>query len=140
MDRLSECAKSKEGKEMIAFKSDTELEEFPKLRRRAQLIALEMGQYCADRGQTFIITDILSEASEDAKLKRVSTSHREGRAFDIRTRHWPVKFREEFIAHFYERFKSWAAISKKTLKPHLIEYHDNDNGIHCHIQIKHYKD
>lgn len=125
---------------MINFKSDTEKEEFPRLRRRAQLIAFEMGQYCSDRGQTFVITDILSEASEDAILKRVSTSHKEGRAFDIRTSEWPEEFRKEFISHFSKKFKSWAALSKETLIPTLIVYHDNGNGIHCHVQIKYYKD
>jgi len=125
---------------MIEFKSSTEKEEFPRLRRRAQLIALEMAEYCAQRGQRFIITDILSESSEDLKLKRVSTSHAERRAFDIRTFIWTKEFREEFIRHFEERFKSWAAKSKRTLLPNLIEYHDNGNGEHCHVQIKHYKD
>jgi len=125
---------------MIEFKTPIEQEEFPRLRRRAQLIAFEMAEYCAKRNKKFIITDILSEASEDKKLKRVSTSHKEGRAFDIRTTVWSKDFREEFISHFEDRFSKWAALSKETLKPNLIEYHDNDNGIHCHVQIKPYKD
>lgn len=125
---------------MILFKTKTEESEFPKLRKRAQIIAFEMAEYCNSFGFDFVITDILSEAKEDKKLKRISKSHQEGRAFDIRTIHWPKEFREKFIDHFYNKFKSWAAISAKTLKPHLIEYHDSGWGKHLHVQIKNYKD
>lgn len=125
---------------MINFKSKTEQKEFPSLRKRAQLIALEMGEYCVDNGRDFIITDILSEATEDAALKRVSKSHTEFRAFDIRTSNWSEDFLNKFIAHFSEKFSSWAALSGSTLKPKLIVYHNNGNGIHCHVQIRPYKD
>lgn len=125
---------------MIQFKSKTEENEFPNLRKRAQIIALEMAEYCHERGVPFIITDILSEASEDAKLKRISTSHQEGRAFDVRTYLWTKEFREKMTTYFEEKFKSWAAKSKSTLLPNLIEYHSNGNGYHFHVQIRPYKD
>jgi hypothetical protein len=99
-----------------------------------------MAQYCKINGFDFIITDILSEALEDKKLKRVSKSHTEGRAFDVRSSVWTKEFREKLEKHFEEKYKDWAALSNKTLKPNLIEYHDNGNGAHFHVQIKPYKE
>ena len=41
--------------------------------------------FVVGHGYKFIVTDLLSELSEDKKLKRVSTSHLEGRGSDIVT-------------------------------------------------------
>ena len=54
---------------MILFKTKIEEEEFPKLRKRAQIIAFEMAEYCNSFGFDFVITDVLSEAKEDKRLK-----------------------------------------------------------------------
>ena len=124
----------------MKFKSKTEEKEFASLKKRAQIIAQDMAQYCKINGFDFIITDILSEALEDKKLKRVSKSHTEGRAFDVRSSVWTKEFREKLEKHFEEKYKDWAALSNKTLKPNLIEYHDNGNGAHFHVQIKPYKE
>lgn len=124
----------------IKFKSKQEESEFPLLKKRGKIIAQDMAQYCHIHGFEFIITDILSEESEDAALKRVSKSHSEKRAFDFRMLNWPKWFREKFEKHFEEKYKDWAALSGKTLKPNLIEYHDNNNGVHGHCQIKPYKE
>lgn len=124
----------------IKFKSKQEESEFPLLKNRAQIIAQDMAQYCHIHGFDFIITDILSEALEDIRLNRVSKSHTEKRAFDFRMFNWPKWFREKFEKHFEEKYKEWAALSEKTLKPNLIEYHDNKNGMHGHCQIKSYKE
>ena len=124
----------------IKFKSKQEESEFPLLKKRAQIIAQDMAQYCHINGFDFIITDILSDGSEDKKLKRVSKSHTERRAFDVRSIIWTKEFREKLEKHFEVKYKEWAALSGETLKPNLIEYHDNGNGQHFHVQIKPYKE
>lgn len=124
----------------IKFKSKQEESEFHLLKKRAQIIAQDMAQYCHINGFEFIVTDIMSDGSEDKKLKRVSKSHTENRAFDVRSRVWTEEFRKKLEKHFEEKYKDWAALSEKTLKPNLIEYHDNGNGPHFHVQIKPYKE
>ncbi len=124
----------------IKFKSKQEESEFPLLKKRAQTIAKDMADYCHTYGFEFIITDIMSDGSEDKKLKRVSKSHTERRAFDVRSIIWTKEFREKLEKHFEVKYKEWAALSEKTLKPNLIEYHDNGNGQHFHVQIKPYKE
>ena len=123
----------------MKFKSNTEKKEFPLLKKRAQIIAQDMAQYCKINGFDFIITDVLSDGSEDKKLKRVSRAHLEKRAFDVRSKVWTDEFRIKLEKHFEEKYKEWAALSAKTLKPNLIEYHDNGNGAHFHVQIKPYE-
>lgn len=118
----------------IKFKSKQEESEFPLLKKRTQIIAQDMAQYCHIHGFEFIITDVMSDGSEDKKLKRVSRAHTERRAFDVRSRVWTKEFREKLEKHFEEKYKDWAALSEKTLKPNLIEWHDNGNGQHFHVQ------
>lgn len=112
------------------------LDEFQKIQPELRTLLVEMSDWVTKKGYKFVITDLLSEELEDKKLERVSTSHREGRAADIRVRNWPKDFRRLFEEYFEKRYSNIAAISKKTGKPNLIEIHDNGNGIHCHIQIR----
>jgi len=124
---------------MIQFKEGHEKElkdELNRIHPKLKELLFEMSKWCNAKGKRFIITDLLSEKLEDEKLKRVSKSHQEGRAADIRVRDWSNEFKRLFEEYFEKRYSGIAAISKKTLKPNLIEIHDNGNGIHCHIQIR----
>ncbi|GEM_PF-4307774 len=121
---------------MIKFKTNQEKKEYPLVKERLRIIAEDMAMFCNDNGYEFLITDVLSEESEDNKLKRVSKSHREGRAIDIRVHSWPLDFRKKFEQYFEDKYIDWAALSSNTLKPNLIVIHNNSNGIHCHVQTK----
>lgn len=123
---------------MIKFKSEDVKSEWddPRVKAKLKLIALDIANYITARGYEFVITDILSEEDEDKKLKRVSKSHQEGRALDVRTRDWPKKLIDQVIKHFNDIYKDDAAISASTGKPTLIVYHNNGNGIHFHIQVR----
>jgi hypothetical protein len=124
---------------MILFKEGQErelMEELKIVNPALALLLLEMSKWVNSKGYKFVITDLMSEDLEDKKLKRVSKSHQEGRAADIRVRDWPKDFRRLFEEYFEKRYSHIAAISKKTLKPNLIEMHDVGHGIHCHIQIR----
>jgi len=121
---------------LIEFKDKQTASEIDKINPKLKKILQHMAEWIRAKGFRFVITDLLSEELEDKKLKRVSTSHLEGRAADIRVRDWPLPLREEFERYFENRYSREAAISKKSGKPNLIEIHDNGNGIHCHIQIR----
>lgn len=119
----------------IEFKYPDLVKEYQSIDSRLQLILEDMAGWVKGRGYKFVITDLLSEEWEDKELKRVSTSHREGRAADVRVRDWPIDFRHEFEAYFELKYKKWAATSAKSGLRNLIVIHSNGNGIHCHIQV-----
>lgn len=119
----------------IQFKTPDLIKEYQGIDARLQIILEDMANWVVANGHQFIITDLLSEEWQDKALGRVSTSHRDGRSADIRVRDWPLKFRDEFEAHFELKYKKWAATSAKTGKRNLIVIHDNGNGIHTHIQV-----
>lgn len=125
---------------LILFKEGQEKElikEYQEIDPRLQLLLEEMARWVVAKGYKFVITDLLSEEAEDKKLKRVSKSHQEGRAADVRVYNWPRQFRLMFEEYFEKRYSHLAAISKKTGKPNLIEIHElNNQGIHCHVQLK----
>ena len=125
---------------MIQFKEGNEKQlkdELEKVNPVLKSLLIEMARWVCAKGFRFVITDLLSEEAEDIKLKRVSKSHREGRAADIRVRDWPKNFRRLFEEYFEKRYSSIAAVSAKTGEPNLILIHDNGvGGLHTHIQIK----
>lgn len=122
--------KFKEGFEKVL------IQEFQHLRPQCQLISDDMSEYCERNGYEYVITDIMSDDAEDKLLNRVSTSHSEGRAWDFRIHNWPKEFLDKFEKHFETKYARFAAISKKSGKRNLIQYHDNGNGNHGHGQIK----
>lgn len=124
----------------IQFKSNDLLHEYQQISPRLQVILEDMAKWVNGNGYEFVITDLLSELSEDKKLNRVSSSHRDGRAADVRVRSWPLEFRNKFENYFETKYYKWAAISSTTGKPNLILIHDNSNGIHCHVQVKQHKE
>ncbi len=119
----------------IKFKHPDLINEYQVIDARLQLVLEDMASWVTGRGYEFIVTDLMSEESEDKKLNRVSKSHQEGRAADIRVRNWPKEFQDEFEAYFELKYKKWAAISAKSGLRNLIVIHSNGNGIHCHIQV-----
>ena len=125
---------------MILFKEGQEKELKEELQRVNPILKsllIDMSKWVSSKGYKFVITDLLSEAIEDKKLKRVSSSHREGRAADIRVRDWPKDFRKLFEEYFEKRYSNIAAISAKTGEANLILIHDNGvGGLHTHIQIR----
>jgi hypothetical protein len=120
----------------IKFKTEKEKLEFPKIKPALTFILLDMASYFNANGHEFLITDVFSEIQEDKKLKRISSSHREGRAVDVRVHGIPEEFLKTFEEKFERIYRNEAAISKKTGEPNLIVRHDIGAGDHLHIQIK----
>jgi len=122
----------------IKFKTEKEKNEFDSTRVKENLkfIVLDMASYFNSNGYDFVITDVLSEVQEDKKLKRISSSHREGRAVDVRVHGLPEEFLKTFEEKFERIYRNEAAVSKNTGEPNLIVRHNVGSGDHLHIQIK----
>jgi hypothetical protein len=110
--------------------------EYQQLKPQSQLIAEDMSDFCERNGEEFVMTDIMSDATEDKLLNRVSDSHSEGRAFDFRTHNWSKEFLDKFEKYFETKYARFAALSKKSGERNLIVYHDNGHGMHGHCQIR----
>lgn len=119
----------------ITWKETNLLDEFWQIDERLQFILEDCARWVVANGYKFVVTDLLSEASEDKKLNRISTAHQEGRAADIRTRDWPEEFVKKFLTFIEAAHGHHGAISKKDGKRRVAVYHNNGNGIHFHIQI-----
>lgn len=95
----------------------------------------EMVEWLEDRGYVALITDTVSTKEEDKVLKRVSASHREGRAFDVRTSGLPTVVINELITHFTKQYSGIGAISAETGKRALIVDRTHGTGPHLHVQL-----
>lgn len=117
------------------FKTEEVAGEWKDIKPTLQNILLDMRDYCVLHEMPFLITDLTSTEAEDLLYKRKSTTHREGRAADLRCKFWPEWFITEFEAHFEAVYKNVAAVSPGTLKSNLIERHVGTED-HIHVQIR----
>jgi hypothetical protein len=98
-------------------------------------IMIEQCNYCESYGQPFVVTETATTAEEDAEKKRVSSSHREGRAWDIRTHHWKPEFIAQFVEHFEKLYNSIGAISSKDMKNRFMVDKSKTKSPHIHCQL-----
>lgn len=80
------------------------------------------------------ITDAVTSLEEDQKLKRVSSTHREARAFDLSTRGWPKDAIDEAVRVFGFKYRPIAAIGEDG-SPRLVYFHNAGTGDHLHFQV-----
>ena len=118
----------------MKFKDDVVAARFDDMSVRAQMLALEMDNWLMRYyGIEMTITATTSTAEEDKALERISSTHREGRAFDVRTTDIPDHVLAEFIAEFRKKYKTLGAQSGGQYN--LIVYRPHGTGPHLHIQI-----
>jgi hypothetical protein len=116
------------------FKNDEVYMEWVHITQTLKAVLFAMQLFCEAEGQEFLITDLISTEAEDIKYGRISDTHRDRRAADLRTKTWSAEFKVKFENHFETIFKSLAAISSKTGKTNLIEIHKGTEE-HAHVQI-----
>jgi hypothetical protein len=117
------------------FKNDTAYDRFEELHPVLQKIASEMRSWCLRLDVPFLITETKTTLEEDKALSRVSSTHREGRAFDMSCKGWDGVKITEFISTFGEWFRNEAAISKSGM-PTLVVHHNSGHGTHFHVQVR----
>ena len=98
-------------------------------------ILIEMGFFCKARGHDFVVTETFTTLEEDQKLKRVSSSHREGRAADIRTKEWPEHFTKLVVEEFEGKFGDYGAVSKTDGKRRFVVDKSKQPSPHLHLQL-----
>lgn len=116
------------------FKSDKIRLRFNFMHPTAQRLLLDMVAWAHDNGIQAIVTETATTKAEDEALKRVSSTHREGRAFDISTKGWQLREILAFQEYFNARESSIAALGHDGT-PRLIVHHDAGTGAHFHVQL-----
>lgn len=102
---------------------------------KLQEIMQDMIDWLKEKGIKPVITETVTTLKEDARLGRTSKTHREGRAFDLRTRDWPRELIKEFENHFNSKFGKHGALGATTMQPNLLVWHDAGYGEHFHVQL-----
>jgi len=119
----------------MMFKTPEEKKRFFYLHPLVRMIAAEVEHHCLVNKMPFIITSTVSTIDEDRRLMRESTTHLEGRAFDLSTLGMTKRFVDSLVKIFNTKYESIAAIGKDG-EPKLAYFHNNGNGDHIHFQIK----
>lgn len=99
------------------------------------VILFDAQNWALENNLPFLVTETVTTKSEDDKLSRVSSSHRQGRAFDLSTRGWSTEDINKFRTHFSRKYADYAALSRSSGQPNLVIYHDSGWGSHFHLQI-----
>lgn len=120
------------------FKRESDFVQLSKIQKRLLDVLILAESYCRQRNQQFLITQLISTAIEDSTLMRVSDTHLEGRAADIRVLNWTKTFTLEFVNFLNNsEFAKFGAVSLKDGKRRLAVYEDETMGRtpHVHIQV-----
>jgi len=121
---------------MIKFKQDKDKEMFTMLHPVLIMIFADMAYYAQSRYNIdLVVTETITNLEDDQALSRVSPSHREGRALDIRTKDIDVYIVQDLINYInnkkeYERFKYLSNGGVKRLA-----YYHIGNAEHIHLAI-----
>jgi hypothetical protein len=118
---------------MIIFKDDYAKKGWEKLHPIVQSIVESMGRWSMQYdGKPLTITDTISTASRDKKLGRISLSHQEGRAVDIRTFDMSKEKLTAFLTYFSERYNHLGYLNSSKVRK-LMLYKPEPPHIHLSI-------
>lgn len=115
------------------FKSKKDFDRYLNLHPVALVILFHMNLYCHNRKLRFQVTSTVSTREEDDSLNRVSSTHREGRAFDLSVKDWSPYDIKEFIDYFDTKFGSEGALGVSGEKRLIVDH--VGTARHLHVQI-----
>ena len=121
----------------MKFSTISVQENFSKMLPRTRELAMEMDKWAQDTFKIELtLTETATTKQQDDLLNRVSSTHRDGRAFDVRVRDLPEALIAQLCAHFRKKYPTLGAISKSSNYKELIVYRPHGTGAHLHVQIK----
>lgn len=121
---------------MIDFKNKEDMKLFSMLHPALIMIFTDMYNYAYEKHRVrLVVTQTITTKKQDDKLGRVSASHREHRAIDIRTRDIDVYLLHDIIDYInqkpeYEKYKYVSRSGHKRLA-----YYHIGTAEHIHLAI-----
>jgi hypothetical protein len=123
------------GGTQMKFASEKAAKNFDKMLPRTQELAKEMDQWTQEHfGFELTLTETWCPDEDNKALHRISVTHTDGRAFDVRTRDTSEDFQAQFCAYFRKKYPTLGAIRDNQSR--LIVAEPHGSGPHFHIQIK----
>lgn len=120
---------------MIRFTTQRAQSRFSKIDPTLFRLITEIGQWLEDTyKKDLMITETVTTQDEDTYLKRVSKTHQEGRAVDIRNINWSDDIKKALLNQFPMHDSMFGAISLTDGIRRFFLDHDNGNGRHLHCQ------
>ena len=117
------------------FKNDAAFQRFENINPKLQEIALDAIEYALKIGvENPIITETFTTQEEDVLMNRVSSTHREGRAFDFRVIDWNGEQIDAMLKYLTDKYNDIGAVTSSGERVVAL-YHDNGHGPHFHIQL-----
>lgn len=120
----------------VKLKQGTDPSELLSVHPSMLILLSECASYAKEQKIDLVVSDILSEALDDAKLQRVSKTHAEGRAIDLSVHGWSVDQIQGLISRINSKYTNIGAVSAVTGKGTPVVFHNNGNGWHFHLQCK----
>jgi hypothetical protein len=117
----------------MIFKHEIDNHRFWYLHPQAIFIMAKMSQYCRMKNRDFVVTSTVSTLREDNKLGRKSSTHREGRAFDVSVQGWSQMFIDEFCAEFNLKYGTIGAVNSKGERRLIVDH--KGTARHLHVQL-----
>lgn len=117
----------------MSFKQDVNTKDLSNLTKNCQLLLLGLIKYCAGKEIPLVITSLISDRDG---VKSSSSTHREGRAFDVRTFFWSDRDIEDCVVYFNTYFRNIAAVSASDKIPRAAVYGDEKHMDHIHFQVR----
>ncbi len=116
---------------MIKFKNKKDQKHFLYCAPKLIEVILDMYHYFDDNGHEFMITSFIRSPEENEAVGAKSSTHMQGRAFDLRIHDIPSWFLIECRDYYNKKFENIAAWSLSENKPVLVKLKKD----HLHIQI-----
>lgn len=110
----------------FSFKDESEAIELTGIHPVLGVILFDMVNYCTIKNLPFKVTCVIRTLEENIKMKAVSLTHVEGRAFDISIQGWDLFKIDEFCIHFNRKYMQYA-------KPVAL-FHEG-TAPHIHVQV-----
>ncbi len=116
----------------FTIKHDVNIEDLTEMTPYALILLGATVAYCYNHKLECNITSLKEEVTG-----RVSSSHRDGRAFDLSTKQWKLKDIEKLCNYTNGKYKTISAISASDLKPRACVYHKIEgSAYHLHLQVR----
>lgn len=119
---------------MSHFKTDDIQRRSKFMAHELQIIMDMMIEWLKERKIHAVVTETVTTFEEDEKLKRKSRTHRDGRAFDLRTHNIPEDVLNELVKHFNIAFGDMGALLPNGQR-RLCYVHGEGDNRHLHVQI-----
>lgn len=117
----------------VVFKDDVDPRDIWKFTELCKILFMEVMTYCENHDILMTITSLQSDRKHlKLGVHRKSSTHEDGRAFDIRTRDMMADEAMDMVIYFNHQFKNIAAISSSTGEPRCAVLKKD----HIHFQVR----